>query len=108
MTYGERIKAAVITFTALSAGAAILFGIDARYEHQAMAHDRAQTVKLQFAQASVDTERGRLETELKLAQLELKFVLAQSPSVDRDSKVNYLSARIVALEARLDDLRLKK
>jgi len=78
----------------------ILFGIDARYLHQAEAAEA-------FQQASIERERGDLETQLKLAQLELKSLRGREDDESKDRR-DYLKARITVIEQRLIELQAAK
>ena len=77
--------------TAIIAIVAAIFAVDARYMHDAEAADKHQ-------QEAVDRERGDLETQLRIAKLELK------QTTDADEK-EYLKAKISILEERLLELR---
>lgn len=79
-----------------SAGAVIavvtaMFAVDARYMHDAEAADKHQ-------QEAIDRERGDLETQLRIAKLEIK------QTSDPDEK-DYLKSKIAILEERLLELR---
>lgn len=77
--------------TGIIAIIAAMFAVDARYQHGVEASE-------QFQQSAEDRERGDLETQLRVAKLELKH------AKDADEK-EYLKAKIAILERRLLELR---
>lgn len=84
----------VATILAIIGGA---FTLDARYQMK-------QTAAEVREEMNSDRERGDLENQLKIAKLELDYLLTQPQSPQVAARVRYLQDLIAMLEKRLLEL----
>ncbi len=112
----ETKKGITITISSLVGLATLVgmgFATHQYFQTDAEASETQEINDTKHLQLSVDNERGRLENELKLVNLEIEFLLhkqvqAETLDVEDDDRLGYLRIVRTNLEERLRDLAAAK
>jgi len=79
-----------------------MFAVDARYTHSAQAQEMIKQQIQSAERLSIARERGDLESQLEVVQLELKYLTAKpTPTTDELLRIKFLSDKETFISQRL-------